>query len=261
VSLPAPDLATSVSAVFRISWTRLLRGRKLLLGAAATLIIVVGATLTRYLAEDSDPVDVMETAVQRGFFGMLAYLLPFLFASGAISEEVESRTFSFLAVRPTGRFALTIGKWLASVALACAILAIGLVVLHVAIFATEPSEMIDRLGSTARILGSLTLLMLAYSAICLFWGALVVEAAGVLAGLHLAFLEFAIGTMPGPFRFGSMNYMAQQLAGLPKIGFRPDWVPDIETWICGVVVGAITGLFLTLAIVVVESSEFGYGKA
>ena len=26
-------------------------------------------------------------------------------------------------------------------------------------------------------------------------------------------------------------------------------------------VGAVTGLFLTLAIVVVESSEFGYGKA
>ncbi|MEK7366568.1 MAG: ABC transporter permease, partial [candidate division NC10 bacterium] len=59
----------------------------------ATLIIVVGAVATRYIAEDSVPADVAESALQRGFFGILAYLLPFLFAAGAISEEVESRTF------------------------------------------------------------------------------------------------------------------------------------------------------------------------
>lgn len=261
MSVPAPDLGSSVLAVYRIAWTRLVRGRKLLLGAGATLLIVVASVATRYLATDATPSDTIEGGVRIGFFGMLAYLLPFLCASGAISEEVESRTFPYLAMRPTGRFALTLGKWLAAASMASLVLAIGVVVLHVAVWATEPSEMIERMPGTLRIMGSLVLLTFCYSAICLFWGALVVEAAGVMAALHLAFLEFAIGSLPGAFRFGSMNYLASQLAGLPKGGFRPDWVPDIETWICGVVVSLVMVVFLGLAALVVESSEFGYGRA
>lgn len=261
MSLPAPDLMTSIAAVYRIAWTRLVRGRKLLLGAGATLLIVIAGVATRYLAEDADPADTVEGTVRIGFFGMLAYLLPFLCASGAISEEVEARTFPYLAMRPTGRFALTMGKWLAASSMGALVLGIGVIVLHVACYASEPSDMIDELTSTLRIVGALTLLVFCYSAICLFWGALVVEAAGVMAALHLAFLEFGIGSLPTAFRFGSMNYLASQLAGLPKGGFRPDWVPDIETWVCGLVVGAVMGLFLTLAAVVVESSEFGYGRA
>lgn len=261
MSLPAPDLVTSVAAVYRIAWTRLVRGRKLLLGAGATLLIVVAAVATRYLATEASAEETVEGAVSVGFFGMLAYLLPFLCASGAISEEVEARTFPYLAMRPTGRFALTLGKWLAAATMASLVLGLGVVLLHVASWATEPSEMIDELPGTLRIVGALVLLSFCYSAICLFWGALVVEAAGVMAALHLAFLEFAVGSLPGAFRFGSMNYLASQLAGLPKGGFRPDWVPDIETWICGVVVSVVMVVFLGLAALVVESSEFGYGKA
>ena len=58
-----------------------------------------------------------------------------------------------------------------------------------------------------------------------------------------------------------MNYLAQQLAGLPRIGFGLDYVPDIETWVCGVVVSVVMFVFLGLAVLVVETSEFGYGRA
>ncbi len=196
-----------------------------------------------------------------GFFGLLVYLLPFLFTSGAIAEEVEARTFPFLALRPAGRVAIVLGKYLAGAAMSILLLVIGVLVLHVSSFATEPTPMIDELPQTLRAMSALSLLALTYCAICLFWGALVVEAGGFLSVLYLVVMEFALSWLPSFLRLGSMNYLASQLAGLPKGGFYPDWVPDIELWICGVVIAIATGLFLSAAALVVRTSELGFGKA
>ena len=98
--LPVPDLATSVAAVFRLNFKRMLRGRKLRFALVA-LVLVVGATLTaRYVVDPDDPQLLVRDAIRTGFFGLLAYLLPFLFNSGAIAEEVETRTLPYLLLRP-----------------------------------------------------------------------------------------------------------------------------------------------------------------
>lgn len=262
MSAPAvPDLGTSTLTMLRLSWTRLVRGRKLRLGIAATLLVVFAAVAARYAAEGSAATDVVEAGVRVGFFGLLVYLLPFLFTSGAIAEEVEGRTFPFLALRPAGRIAIVLGKYLAGAGMSVALLASGIIVLHFASFATEPTPMIDELPATLRAIGAISLLALCYSAICLFWGSVVVEAGGILSALHLATIEFGFSWLPSFLRFGSMNYLASQLAGLPKGGFFPEWVPDIETWICGGVITLVTLVFIGLASLVVRVSELGFGKA
>lgn len=259
--LPVPDLASSVLAVFRLNLKRMLRGRKLRFALAA-MVLVVGATLAaRYVVAPEDPQPLVHDAIRMGFFGLLAYLLPFLFNSGAIAEEVETRTLPYLLLRPTGRLGLTLGKYLSGALLSFALLASGVIALHLGAYATTPSAMIDNLGDTLRMIGALGLLTLCYSAICLFWGALITEASGLMSTLHLGAVEFALGMMPFAIRFVSMNYWATQIAGLPKGGFLSETVPDVETWIAVLVVCVVTFLFLGGATLVVRTSQFGFGKA
>lgn len=256
-----PDLVSATMSMFRLSWTRLVRGRKLRLGLAATLLVVSIAIAARYAREDAEGADVFEAALRIGFFGLLVYLLPFLFCSGAVAEEVEGRTFPFLALRPSGRASIALGKYLAGSAMSIALLGGGLLVLHVGAYATEATAMIDQLGDTLRAIGGISLLALCYSGICLFWGSLVTEAGGLMSTLHLAALEFGVSWFWGFARLGSMNYLATQLAGMPKGGFLAETVPDVEPWVCAVVISSVTLVFVALASFVIGRSEMGYGKA
>lgn len=262
MSVAAPSFGSSVATTFKLSMVRLVRGRKLRLGVLAVLLVVIASIVARYVAADAiEPVDLVQGSVRLGFFHLLCYLLPYLFAAGAISEEAETRTLPFLLMRPASRGALTIGKWAAAALSSSVLLLVGVLLVHVGAWATEPGEMIEQIGPTLEVGGALVLLSLLYSAICLFWGALVIEAGGVISILHMGALEFALGKLPGPVRFGSMNYLATQLAGLPKAGFFEEYVPDIETWICAVAISAMTLLFLGLSVLVTANSELGFGKA
>lgn len=258
---PKPDFLSGMLAAFRLHSRRTLRGRKLRFAVIA-LVLVVGATLiARYASDVADPEALLQSAVRLGFFGLLGYLLPFLFHAGAIAEEVETRTLPFLLIRPTSRVALTLGKYLSGTAFSVALLAAGVLVLHVGTYATTPTAMIENLGESLRLTGGLALLALAYGAICLFFSALITEASGLMSTLYLGCIEFGLGMMPFALRFVSMNYWATQVAGLPKGGFLPDTVPDVETWIGLVAILATTLLFLLGSALVVRTSQFGFGKA
>lgn len=258
---PTPSLFTGIAAVFRLSWKRTLRGRKLRLGVAATLLVVVAAVTARYMLDAAEPANVVEAGLRLGFFGLLAYLVPFLFASGAIAEEVELRTFPFLAMRPAGRAAIALGKFFSASVASIALLGAGVLLLHVASFVTEPTDMIDELPDTLRSLGALALLATCHSAMCLFWGAVLVEASGLVAGLYLAVVEFGGSWIPGFVRFVSMTYVAGQLAGLPKGGFWVELVPEFDTWIYALIVTLVTLIYVGLSWAVVQVREFGFGKA
>lgn len=256
-----PDLASATISMFRLSWTRLVRGRKLRLGIAATLLVVIIAIVARYATEDAEGASVFEATLRIGFFGLLAYLLPFLFCSGAVAEEVEGRTFTYLALRPSGRASIALGKYLAGSAMSIVLLGSGILVLHLGAYATESTAMVDEIGDTLRAVGGISLLALCYSAICLFWGSLVTEAGGLMSTLHLAALEFGVSWLWSYARLASMNYLATQLAGLPKGGFLPETVPDVELWVAGLVISIVTLVFVGLATLVIGRSEMGFGKA
>jgi len=258
---PVPGLGAATAAVFRLQVTRLVRGKKLRLGALVTGLVVLAVLAGRYAQDTMEASAVVEEGISLGFFTMLVYLVPFLLTSGSIAEEVESRTFTYLSTRPIGRLALTLGKYLAGVALGAGLLVAGLLLLHVGAYLTTPTPMIDELPSTLRAIGAVLLLTLLYGAICMFWGAIATEAAGIVSFLYLAVVEFAFGLLPGIFRFISMNYHASQLAGLPKGGIRPDLVPDVEAWGPLAAIVVMTLAFLGFAAMTVSMSEYRFGKA
>jgi len=256
-----PTLSTGVGAVFRLQWMRMVRGKRLRLGVVAVALVVIAVTAARYAASGVEPVDVMQEGTRLGFFTLLVYLVPFLLTSGAIAEEVESRTFTFLATRPVGRTAITLGKYAAGVAMALALVVGGLVLMHLLVYLTEPSSMVDELTATLKAGGALALLVLLYGAICIFWGAVATEAAGIVSALYLGVVEFGFGMLPGVFRFPSMNYLATQLAGLPKGGLLSHLTPDIESWIPVAAIVPMTLVFLGFAVLTVKVSEYRFGKA
>jgi ABC-type transport system involved in multi-copper enzyme maturation permease subunit len=258
---PVPTLGAGTAAVFRLQWRRLVRGKKLRLGSVAVGLVVLAVTAARYAQEASDPTEVMRAGTQLGFFTMLAFLVPFLLTSGAIAEEVESRTLAYLSSRPVARLGLTLGKYLAGVVASVLLLAGGLLLMHVATFLTVPGSMIDELPTTLRAASALTLLALLYGAICMFWGAVATEAAGIVSALYLAIVEFAFSFLPGIFRLASMNYLAQQLAGLPKAGLHPELVPEVAPWVPFAAIVPMGAGFLLLAALVVATSEYRFGKA
>ena len=249
---------------------RLVRGRKMRLGAVATALVLLAVLIARYAGEPEDigserrvelATHALSEGLSFGFFHLLAFLLPFLFTAHAISEEVEGRTFAYLAARPVGRVALTVGKWAAGTVMAVALLVVAMLILHVGGYATEPTAMVESFGSTLRATGALALLATCYCALCMFWGALAPEAAGIASALYLGVVEFCFSFLPGYFRCASMSYLAQQAAGLEKSGLMPESAPEVSAAIGLPLIVLVTLLFLGFAAIVVQISEYRFSKA
>lgn len=258
---PIPSIGHSLAAHFRLAWVRLVRGRKLWLGATAVAIVIIVTLLARYLSKDAQPADVMQGLIKWGFFTLLVFVVPFLMHAGSVAEEVEARTFGYLAGRPSGRLTLTLGKYLAGTAMTWMLLLGGLLIAYVGIFATNPGAMGEALGPTLRAAGAIALLSLYYGGLCMFWGALMPEAAGIVSTLHLAVIEFVFTWAPGALRLISMNHMARTLAGIKPGGFMPEYVPVVPAPAAVGVLVAVSVGALALCAMVVQTSEYRHGRA
>ncbi|MCC6877921.1 MAG: ABC transporter permease [Sandaracinaceae bacterium] len=258
---PVPSFVDGVMASVRLSYLRVLRGRKLRVVAIATLVVILFPAIVALLDRDADRAVVVTQGFNWGFFRLLLFLAPILMSSGAIADEVEERTLSFLTMRPTSRWALLLGRWLVSTGAAVAVIVLGVLLLHVIAYLTEPREMIDQLGSTARIAGASTLLVITYSSICLLWGVLVPEAATLLSVLYLGVIELCFGVVPGVLRFFSMSHFARELAGLPRWGFMSETVPEVPLWGCALVIVVVTGLFTLGALAIFRGTQTRFGNA
>lgn len=257
---PAPSFFAGVAAVVRLTMLRTLRGRKLRVAMIAALVVILFPAVVALLEEDADAVQVVSGGIDWGFFRLLVFLLPVLFLSGAIGEEVEGRTLQFLTMRPISRSAIAVGKYVVGTVSALAVVWAGLILLHVIGYATSPTLMVDQAPETARAGGAASLLVMAYSGICLLWGALVPEAGGMLSVVWLGFIEWFLALFPGVVRFASLNHFARELGGLERAGWA-DWVPDVEVWICGIVVAGGWLIFTSLGVLTVQLSELRAGKA
>ena len=267
---PVPSFFHGTGVVFRMQMRRLIRGRKLRVAVVATLLVLFAVVAARYAGASRDvgidrSVELASSAVKNGlrwgFFHMLTFLIAFLFNAHAIGEEVESRTFPYLAARPTGRAAITIGKWAAGTLFGVAFIVGAVLLLHVAAYATEPTALVEEIGSTLRAAAALALLTVFYCTLCNFWGAVAPEAAGIVSILYLGVIEFLFSGLPGYFRCISMSYLAQQMAGLPKGGMMAESAPDVPVMIGAPVIACMTLLFLGFTILVVQVSEYRLGRA
>ncbi|MEM6957139.1 MAG: ABC transporter permease subunit [Myxococcota bacterium] len=273
---PLPGFLQAVAAVAQLQLRRLVRGKKLRLAVVTTFAVVATILVGHYAGAPSEGLSA-DYAVQRaqaslseglrwGFFRLLVFLLPFLLASASIGEEVEQRTFVFLSSRPSGRAAVALGKWVAATSATVTILVVAVLILHVGAFATSPRAMVeavtvDGVAGTGSALLALVLLSTAYCSICLFFGALVPEAAGVSSALYLAVIEFLFSFLPSIFRAISLNYSAQEIAGFERDGMFAEDAIAIAPPVAGAALLAAGLLFGALAVIVVHTSEYRFSQS
>ncbi len=263
-----PGFLSSTASIFRLTYLRTLRGRKLRIGLVAALLVVAFPAVIAIANDDAEAVEVVTSGIDWGFYRLLAFLLPLMFTAGLVSEETEARTLHFLAMRPLHRASIALGKYLVGVLASLMILWASLLLLHVIGYATEPSAMIEQLGATARAGGALSLLVVTYSAVTLFWGVLVPEAGALVSVVWLGFVEWFGTLLPSVFRFMSMNHFARELGGMERAGWDPVElgpitveVPFVELHWCGLIVAGEWLLFLALALVIMQHAQLRFGKA
>lgn len=257
----------ATKAVARLQTRRLLRGRKVKVAAAAVLAVVFAVALSVNLSLDGETAasEVIASGfgsgVRWGFFYMLLFVVPFILSAGAIAEEVEGRTFPYLAARPIPRTALTLGKLIPGVVISVLLIAVGVLLLHLLCHIREPAGLVRDFPAALRIAGAMSLLCFVYCSLCLFWGALIPDAAGIVSALHLVVLEFAPSLLPTFLRFASLNFHAQEVAGMERGGLMVATVPDIPGWVSPLVLVAFGVTLLVLSGLVVSLSEYRFSKA
>jgi hypothetical protein len=116
-------LLSTTSLVFRVHLARVLRSRRalicLLLAAVPPLILYLGQRFGPSRAGSEKTVAVVAWWLS---LQVVTPLLSLVAGSAVITEEIESRTISYVFTRPVSRAALLYGRWLATLVLVCGLL-------------------------------------------------------------------------------------------------------------------------------------------
>lgn len=265
----------SLGAAIRLAWRRALRGRGVRVALVAVLVVLAFPTVIALLhllaawglldpiawVRDLDSASLVESTHDYGFYRLLVFLFPLLFAAGLVAEEVEGRTWSYLAVNAAGRNATVLGGWLVAAALCLAFLAAGMLAIHVIGYAADPGGMIEGLGATGRAIAGAALLTVAYCAIAFFWSVMTPSAARVLTAVHLGIFEWGLANSIGMLRLLSLNTMGRAIGGLEEGGFLTDWGPDPSVPVAVAVIVAGAVVWLGLALFALNLRELRQGRA
>ena len=124
-----------------------------------------------------------------------------LWAAPAIHCEVESRTWSYLAIRPAGRASILLGKYLNTVlwATCCAWISVSLCYLAVP-FGTQPLRL------WAVIMGLIPLSAVVYGALFSLFAVLFLRRAMVMAVGYTALLEIVVALIPAKINQLSVQF-------------------------------------------------------
>jgi len=240
-------------ALIALERLRIMRGKSLWLGLTLSVLIAGFGIAGRHA---SGQIGALETSYDLGLAHLLAYLLPYLFCSGLIAEEVSGRTLGFLVSRPVSRRQIVLSKWIVGSAASSAVLATAGLLLHVGSYITEPLALLSALPSMLVTMCALSLQASAYAALSLLYGALAPSAASALFAFHLLFLEAALSLAPGPLRLLSMAHHSAELAGLPRHGVLSESVRTLPSFVhLGALLTMLTVLMVA-ATTLFASSEY-----
>ncbi len=196
--------------LFSTALRDLIRARRLFWVAAFTLLVPVLAFIICKYLHPSSRLWVYDNLASTMVFGFVLVILAVLFATGALTQELEQRTIVYLLTRPVERWRILLARFLAASVMATAaawIAIIGLALVTVGV---------HHLGEVhlGRDLLILPVAALAYSGIFLFLAALTGKAlVPLVVGLLYGFLwESLIPQLPGNFKLASLMSYVHVLA-------------------------------------------------
>ena len=255
----------NVGAVFLFEWKRALTLPRMAWWAVLALFPVFIVGLIRFttagLPPDQRPPRDTWAGLLWALIPMLVSMLgTLLWATPAISAELERRSWVYLTVRPNGGTAVLIGKYLAAVAWA---IPPGLVGLSIAVPLADTGAEWQVWWTMARLV---CLSCPAYGAIYLLLGTLLPRRAMVLAVAYTLIFEFIVAFVPAVINKLTIQYRLRALLfdwcqiPLPGDGGGRSGVlaliGDDPAWLHVMVLLLLPPVLLSISVAILRWSEF-----
>lgn len=189
---------------------------------------------------------------------LVSMLGSLLWASPAVSSELELHSWTYLAVRPHGKTALLLGKYLATVTW---VLSAALLGLSISVLIARPADP-WYLWSTIAKLACIS--CPAYAALYLAIGCLFPQRAMAIAVAYTLVFELVVGFVPALINKLTVQYRLLALLvdwGTLPLGGRSGsgmlaMIGDAPAWHHVAILAGYTAAMLLLAVVVVHLREF-----
>ncbi len=250
----------NVIAVLLFEWKRALTLPRMAWWAVLALFPVFIVGLIRFLAIQNPSRETWAGLLYAMIPMLVSMLGTLLWATPAISTELERRSWVYLALRPNGGTAVLIGKYLAAVTWVIPPALIGLTI----------SVPLADSGDGWRIWWTMFRLVClscpAYGAIYLLLGTLLPRRALVLAVAYTLIFEFIVRFIPAVINKLTVQFRLQALfvdwcdlansgpGGRPT-GAQP-WFGDDPTWQHVAILLLLPPILLLIAVAILRWSEF-----
>lgn len=197
----------NVSAVFRFEWRRAWSLGRLVWWIALTAFPVFIVGLIRFASQKNPPGDEIWLLLMFGLGPLLISMLgSFLWATTAVSNELERKSWVYLAVRPRGATAVLIGKYLVTLGWVIPSALVGLVI---ASFCTPDR---DSAVAIIRLLAPLICLACpAYAAVYLLIGVIFPKRSMVVGVAYSFIFEVVVGFVPAVVNKLTVQYRLRSL--------------------------------------------------
>jgi ABC-type transport system involved in multi-copper enzyme maturation permease subunit len=189
-----------IPAVFMFEWRRALTIPRLSWMVALMAFPPLLLTLIRTTANSIPPVEVAAIFVYVLAPCMACMMGVFLWATPALSSELEGRSGVYLAVRPHGPISVLIGKYLVAVSWS---IPVGIVSATLGVVAMGADQMMRMIVVQCALV---ILSCVSYSAVFLLIGVIAPKRAMVLGILYAIVFEMALALVPAAVNLLTVQY-------------------------------------------------------
>jgi ABC-type transport system involved in multi-copper enzyme maturation permease subunit len=247
-----PTMGQSIGIYRRMHGTRLRRGRVRIAAAILLLLPIIGTVVILPFARD-----VFDGVIEI-YFRFLLPFIPALGASSMVSEEIESKTFTFIFARPASRWAMVFGKYIAFTVP----LVIGFAVSIAACYGLGSlrgtgEDFTNGLGHLGRVIGAASLGVVVFGALAALVGSWFTRHPFIAVMGYLLLVEALFGSLPVIINLVAMSWHLRNLAGLPlttSAFFSSELT--IPMWVSTLVVAGVSMLALMGASSSVSGAEY-----
>ncbi|MDB4970293.1 MAG: ABC-type transport system involved in multi-copper enzyme maturation, permease component [Myxococcales bacterium] len=252
MSETAITLTSGAKIYARMTWLRMKRGR---IVWAAALLLALPVVYVAALAIAGHWGRGLFDDVCELYFRFLIPFVPALTASGAVAEEIENKTFTFVFARPAPRGSLVLGKLVATTLPALAVIVPSLLVSWLIAHLRFPGDMADTWPHLLRVEFAAVAGLMTFAALAMVIGTVFSRHPIVTVLIYLLLIEAGLGSAPIVINLVAISWHLRNLAELPlpETAFMAFSVP---WWASAIVPLVLTPLLTFLATVAVNGAEY-----
>jgi ABC-type transport system involved in multi-copper enzyme maturation permease subunit len=251
----APPVLQAIGVYASMALTRLRRGKVIYFTLGLLALPVVVALIAIIARSWGAALFRQVLAVYADF---LLLFVPAIHAAPALGEEIDARTLTYVFARPAPRWAMPLGKFVATAAVLVVACTVSVALTYLVCMLRDPSELGPAIGLLGRAAAAAALGAIAFGALATAIGALFPRRPVVATLVYLLLIDGLFGHIPGFLKAISLSFHLRVVAGLHQGG--GGWEPNPSALVSTLVLVVASLVFLWLGSVIVASSEYRTDK-